>query len=203
MSAGPRVLLTGFGPFDGMPVNPSEAIVAGLAAGQPASLQTRIFPVDYDEVDRLLPAAIAEVRPEIVLLFGVAGSSDRVRVETTARNRDDSVNPDLRGERRRHRPIDPAGPATLLGTLPVAAILDALERAGIPAVRSDDAGGYLCNHAYYRAIRTLDALDLLATVGFVHVPPLGGLFDVGLLTAAGRCCLEEAIRAWPGWPAVR
>ena len=48
-------------------------------------------------------------------------------------------------------------------------IVAALQEEGIAAKASRDAGGYLCNHIFYRLMR---ALPTGARGGFVHVPPL-------------------------------
>ena len=52
---------------------------------------------------------------------------------------------------------------------------------------SDDAGGYLCNHVFYRV---LDQVDPAKVAGFIHVPPLEGAWYEARLVAAIRLVLE-------------
>ena len=66
--------------------------------------------------------------------------------------------------------IREGGPDELPTRLPVDRLLEALEAAGFEeVVTSEDAGGYLCNHVFYRL---LDEVDASRVAGFVHVPPL-------------------------------
>ena len=78
MSDTPRILITGFGPFPGAPYNPTVPLVKRLTQlRRPAldnvELTSHIFHVTYDTVDRELPELIAKVRPQALLMFGLAG----------------------------------------------------------------------------------------------------------------------------------
>src|SRR6202040_204318 len=86
------ILITGFDRFPGSPVNPSSLVAASLARRRrPAFVGTRriahVFATRYDAVDRELPALLAQEKPDIVVMFGVATRSRRVRIEERARNR--------------------------------------------------------------------------------------------------------------------
>ena len=63
--------------------------------------------------------------------------------------------------RRRNRPW--AGQAKKL--------LKRLAEAGISARISDYAGAYVCNRAYYAALRTIDEEQLRTGCIFIHLPP--------------------------------
>jgi hypothetical protein len=74
-----RVLLTGFGPFPGVPLNPSALLVKALARRRrPAfaaiTRTTHVFATAYEAVDRDLPKLFAQ-KPDIILMFGLAGSA--------------------------------------------------------------------------------------------------------------------------------
>jgi pyroglutamyl-peptidase len=86
-----RILVTGFGPFPGAPYNPTQPLVARLMrlrrpAFADVELSSHIFPVTYKAVDRELPMALAKHKPHALLMFGLAGRTGYVRVETRARN---------------------------------------------------------------------------------------------------------------------
>src|SRR5207244_669085 len=91
MSEKLRILITGFGPFPGAPYNPTQPLVARLTRlRRPAltdvELSSHIFPVTYNAVDRELPLALAEHKPQAMLMFGLAGRTKFVRIETRPRN---------------------------------------------------------------------------------------------------------------------
>src|ERR671936_566236 len=86
------ILITGFGRFPGSPVNPSGMVATRLAKRRrPALAETgriaHVFATRYDAVDRELPVLLAREKPDIVVMFGVAGRSRQGRIEDPARNR--------------------------------------------------------------------------------------------------------------------
>jgi pyroglutamyl-peptidase len=170
-----RVLLTGFGPFPGAPFNPSAALVAALARRRRPALTTferssHVFATTYASVEHDLPKLFAH-EPDLVLMFGVAGRRRHLCIETRARNAITALFPDARGQRPRRSVIAKGGPAALRGRAPFFR-LQAAARTRTPAVRlSHDAGRYLCNYAYWRALE--HAKDGGPLVQFVHIPLLG------------------------------
>lgn len=177
-----RVLVTGFEPFGGSAVNPSQKIVDALDGV--------VLPVAYARAAEALRVAIREHEPELVISFGQAERA-YVSVERFALNLDDAGNVDNEGASSA-APIDPDGPAAYRSTLPVDAIVEALRADGIPAAASRDAGGFLCNHVFYALMRTLDQERPQARGGFVHVPLLP---EQALDKAAPSMPLEMLVRA--------
>ena len=81
-----RVLITGFGPFPGAPFNPSAALAKALARRRRPALAdieriVHMFATTYASVDRDLPKLFAQ-KPDVVLMFGVAGRRRQLRIET-------------------------------------------------------------------------------------------------------------------------
>jgi pyroglutamyl-peptidase len=166
-----RVLITGFGPFPGAPFNPSAALARALARRRRPALAdiecaTHVFATTYASVDRNLPKLFAQ-KPDIVLMFGVAGRRRQLCIETRARNAVSLLFPDASGHRPRHGVIKLHGPAALAGNAPFARLAGA---AGPKARLSRDAGRYLCNYVYWRALEQVRGTRPL--VQFVHIPPL-------------------------------
>lgn len=149
------VLLTGFGPFQGFTVNPSETLAKG--AGQ----KHAVLEVSYDAVDgffrKLSPDSF-----ETMLMLGLHGSTTEMRLEVLAHNWIGSA-PDVRGEAAVGLVQD--GPPILAGTLWRALPLDQLLTRE-PLCLSYHPGSYLCNYIYYRAL----CLYPDKRVGFLHVP---------------------------------
>jgi pyroglutamyl-peptidase len=166
-----RVLITGFGPFPGAPFNPSAALAKALARRRRPALAgiervTHVFATTYASVDRDLPKLFAQ-KPDIVLMFGVAGRRRQLCIETQARNAVSLLFPDASGYRPRHGVIKLRGPAALAGNAPFARLAGA---AGAKARLSRDAGRYLCNYVYWRALEQVRGTRPL--VQFVHIPPV-------------------------------
>jgi pyroglutamyl-peptidase len=163
------ILVTGFERWGEHDSNPSQLVAERLGGV--------VLPVSYARATEALRAAIDERNPEIVIGFGLAETRDTVSIERFAHNLDESSTTDNDAANGSGAEIDPAGPLALRSTLPVDAIVAALNDAGIPAEVSRDAGGFLCNHVFYRLLQ-------LRSGGFVHVPPLTVLPEDELLRAA-------------------
>ncbi len=167
-----RTLLTGFEPFPGYPHNPSQWVVERLGA-EPipgVDLETQVLPVDYARAGKGIGRLIREIKPEAVLALGLAGKRRSVRLERVSLNLNDSTRPDNRGRVSEGQPIDPQAPAAYFSSLPLIEIREALAAAGIPVRISNLAGAYLCNHVFFSAMHTIEALGLASRAGFVHLP---------------------------------
>jgi len=167
-----RVVLAGFGPFPGAPFNPSALLVEALARRRRPALAgieliTHVFATAYAAVDRDLPGLFA-IKPDIVLIFGLAGRRRDLCIETRARNAVSVLFPDANGHRPQFDVIARGEPRSRRGDAPFVRLLGAARQLDVPARLSRDAGRYLCNYAYWRALeRTRDGEPL---VQFVHIP---------------------------------
>jgi len=176
MNDGLRILVTGFGPFPGAPYNPTMSLVQRLTAlRRPAfsdvELTGHIFHVTYGTVDRELPDLIARRRPHALLMFGLAGRTDHVRIETRARNAVTTSFPDADRKVARNGAIVDGADAASFGPH-TARLLRAALATGIDARPSRDAGSYLCNYLSWRAIEGTRSAHGPRLSAFVHVPPL-------------------------------
>ena len=93
-----------------------------------------------------------------------------ILVNGVAINVDDGRIRDNEGYQPTDTPIRPDGPAAYFSTLPVKAMVTAMRRAGIPAVVSNTAGTYVCNHLMYQVLYLIDHDFPGKRGGFVHVP---------------------------------
>jgi pyroglutamyl-peptidase len=174
MSEKLTVLITGFGPFPGAPFNPTMPLVKRLTqlrrpAFDDVKLTSHIFRVTYDTVDRELPELIARIRPQALLMFGLASRTAHLRIETRARNAVTTLVADAGRRRARKGSIVDGADATMFGPH-TAKLLRAALATGIDARASRDAGSYLCNYLSWRAIEAMDKTDGLQLAAFVHVP---------------------------------
>ncbi|KAF2176550.1 peptidase C15, pyroglutamyl peptidase I-like protein [Zopfia rhizophila CBS 207.26] len=83
-----KVLITGFGAFQGVPSNPSWGIAQRLPSTLPNNIEliayTSAIPVAYHPTIILVPKLIAEHQPDIALHMGVAADRDYFAVEQTS-----------------------------------------------------------------------------------------------------------------------
>ncbi len=163
------ILVTGFEPFAGSALNPSQLIVAALAESRSAeNLVLEVLPVEYDRAGKKLRQLITQHEPHTVVCIGQAEGRASISIETRAQNLDDANLADNSGETRSGQPISSHGKAELPTTLPVDALLEQLFSAGIPAESSTSAGTFVCNHIFYVMQELLADTDVRS--GFIHVP---------------------------------
>ncbi len=185
------ILLTGFEPFGGDAVNPSEQAVRILAAGPPPGLRlvTAILPVSYARMDAALAEAIARARPDAVVAVGLAASRAEMSVERVAINLDDARIPDNDGAQPIDVPVVAGGPAAYFSTLPIKAIVARMREAGVPAHVSQTAGTFGCNHIFYLARHLAETHDRGMRAGFIHVPGPANMKLASVVTGL-RAALE-------------
>ncbi len=162
-----RILISGFEPFGGYPLNPSMEVVNALPRSE--RLIARVLPVVYDEAAHIIRQLIHTERPDAVLCLGLCARSASIVLERVAINLSD----DLAGDRTKDRLVDPQGPVGYWSTLPLTAMHYALREKGIPVAWSNHAGTYVCNHVFYTARRAIEQRNSEVPCGFVHLPPLG------------------------------
>ena len=177
----PRILLTGFEPFEGDTVNPAWEVARALdgwhcgdGANAPAVQAVQLPCVFGDALARLDEALATGPAPVLVVALGLGAGRTEIGPERIAINVDDARIPDHAGRQPVDMPVDAAGPAAYFSTLPIKAIVHALRQAGLPASVSNTAGTFVCNHVFYGLMHRLATRPALAGCrgGFVHLPAL-------------------------------
>ena len=173
-AAQPTLLLTGFDPFDGAKSNPSwdaaSALDGCVIGGH--RIAARRLPTEFEASLRALRAAIRETGPSLVVCTGLAGGRKELSLERVAINVDDARIADNVGAQPVDARIAARGPAAYFTTLPIKAMLAALEKQGIPAHVSQTAGTFVCNHVFYGLMHALRRTPGVRG-GFIHVPRAG------------------------------
>lgn len=167
-----KLLLTAFEPFGGQTINASQETARALRdeSFQGVELELLELPVERFKAIDMALEAIVQHRPDIIVMLGEAGGRSRITPERVAINVDDFPIPDNAGDMPQGEPISPTGPAAYFSTLPVAAIVAALQAADIPAAISNTAGTYLCNRLFYSVQHHLHEEGTPLPAGFIHVP---------------------------------
>ena len=167
------ILLTGFEPFGGSHINPSIEACKPLDGKTINGVKIKVvqIPLRYDEVKPDLIKAIEETKPVAVICTGQAGSSI-INLERVAINVVDARLPYNCGTQPVDKTIDPTGPAAYFSKLPLRKLLSALTEAKIPAVISNSAGTFGCNHIFYELMHYVSESHIDIPAGFIHVPSL-------------------------------
>ena len=189
----PRILLTGFTPFGDETINPSWEAVRVLHDREIAGhrVVARLLPTVFAASRRELEAAVRDIRPTILLGVGQAGGRSRLSIERVAINVQDARLPDNEGAQPIDEPVMPGGPSAYFSTLPIKAMLAALQSAGLPAEVSNTAGTYVCNHVAYLMLH-LATRTPGARAGFIHIPYLPA--QAARLSGAPSMAAEDVVR---------
>lgn len=167
-----RILVTGFGPFPGVPDNASASLVTSLAghpelADNGLTVDAVVLPTVWGAATEHFRAAIDAHRPDHVVSFGVSRSAAGFAVETLARN--EAAKADATGALPPDAVFANQSRRLAVATLPARRIVKALRAEGHPATRSFNAGRYLCNALLFHGLNKTDTAGS-GLFGFVHIP---------------------------------
>jgi pyroglutamyl-peptidase len=172
MTENPRILLTGFEPYGGLPSNPAAETVDALDGKTIAGFRLvgRALPVSLERISAALAAAIDEIGPSALLSLGLCPGEAAIRLERVGLNLADFALADNDGATRTDQPLIDGGVAARMSSLPLRAIERALLDAGTPARISETAGTYLCNACLYLSLALIERHGLDIPCGFIHLP---------------------------------
>ena len=167
------VLLTGFEPFGGDSLNPSEEISRQMNGSVIARHHVvgGLLPCVFGAATKELKHLIKLHEPQLVLCLGQAGGRAEITPERVAINVADARVADNAGQKPVDQPVVKDGPAAYWSTLPIKAVVQALKKDGIPAAVSQTAGTFVCNHVFYGLMHELRGQRTIRG-GFIHVPYL-------------------------------
>ena len=196
------VLLTGFDAFGGERLNPSWLAVQALHGRRIAGhrVVAAQLPTVFDGSLHVLRGLLKQHRPALVICVGQAGGRSALSLERVAINVNDARIADNAAAQPIDTPVIASGPAAYFTTLPIKAMLLALQRAGVAAEVSQTAGTFVCNHVFYGLMHLLVTQRGFRRTrgGFIHMPylPDHGMPSMALggmvrgLRLAVRCALS-------------
>lgn len=166
-------LITGFGPFPGVPHNVSGRLAEEVGDAlrkrfTSSRIVTAALPTEWEVAPERISDMICDLKPAVALHFGVSDQASGFVIETVARNATGRV--DAAGTMPNADYLEPFGPDELATQLPAGRIHARLRRLGLPSRLSRDAGTYLCNAVFYRSVLTQTELGLGGQSGFIHLP---------------------------------
>lgn len=166
-----KILVTGFDPFGGEKVNPAIEAVKKLpdtiAGNEIIKLEV---PTIFYESARVVKEKIKQEKPDMVINVGQAGGRSAITPERIAINFQAGSTPDNSGKGPKEGKIETDGADGYFTQLPIKKMVTAIRKAGIPAMVSNSAGTYVCNHLFYEVqyMRVHEFPNL--KVGFIHIP---------------------------------
>lgn len=194
------IVATGFGPYPGAPLNPTEGLMRLFAVdapvcGEDVRFQSFVLPTEYDGLHERIALIGNIAAPDIAIHFGLSRSAPGFRLERLARNHVARDRVDAKGERPASAELAP-GLGDIETSLPLERCAAALAVAGIPAAMSDDCGDYLCNALFFHSCGKLIASFQPRWAGFVHVPLPQASFSEDMLERGARIIIAETLAAW-------
>lgn len=169
----PAVLVTGFRPFLGEKINPSEILLEALKKDSQFQSygETLLLPVSFAKAADLLHERLAQRDYDFILMLGQAGGREKINLERVALNWIESEHPDEEGFKPSLGPIVPLGESALFTSLPLHQWKESLKERHAVTV-SLSAGGYVCNYVYYQTLKWLQDHSKKSQACFIHVPYL-------------------------------
>lgn len=164
-----QLLITGFEPFGGETVNPSWEAVRLLPEELGGCKLTKLqIPTVFGRAAGTVLETARTLHPDVILCIGQAGGRSGVTPEVIGINLREARIPDNAGNQPENVPVVPDAPAAYFSTVPVRAMVGAIQDAGVPAALSYSAGAFVCNDVLFSLLHAYDGTQ--TKVGFVHVP---------------------------------
>ena len=166
-----KILVTGFDPFGGEPINPAIESVKRLPDNIAGAeiIKLEIPTVRKKSLEKI-EKAINEHNPDVILSIGQAGGRFDISIERVGINLDDFRIPDNEGNQIIDEPIFPDGENSYFVKLPVKAMVQNVQKNNIPASVSYTAGTFECNHVLYGVLYLIEKKYKGKKSGFIHIP---------------------------------
>ncbi|MGL4773640.1 MAG: pyroglutamyl-peptidase I [Clostridium sp.] len=166
-----KVLITGFDPFGGEPINPALEAVKMLPDNiSGAEIIKLEIPTVFRKALKKIEENIEIHKPDVVLSIGQAGGRFGITPERVAINIDDARIKDNEGNQPIDEVIYEDGKAAYFSNLPIKAMVKEVQEGGLPASVSNTAGTFVCNHVMYGVLYLVDKKYPNIRGGFIHVP---------------------------------
>ena len=166
-----KILVTGFDPFGGEPINPAIESVKRLPDNIAGAeiIKLEIPTVRKKSLEKI-EEAINKHNPDVILSIGQAGGRFDISIERVGINLDDFRIPDNEGNQTIDEPIFPDGENAYFVKLPVKAMVQNVQKNNIPASVSYTAGTFVCNHVLYGVLYLIEKKYKGKKSGFIHIP---------------------------------
>ena len=166
-----KVLITGFEPYWDYNENSSWAVAEKVAACtiEQVNISVEQMPVSFAKVAGAMHMAIERYCPDLIIMLGQSGGSDKVKLERVALNMMDAKRADNDGYIPNEEYIYKGGDAALFCNMPIKSLCAKIGEHGINVKISNSCGLYVCNRLYYEALMLCKEYPLMKAI-FVHLP---------------------------------
>lgn len=167
-----KVLITGFEPYLDYFENSSWEVARAFVSMKidEVELVVEQMPVSFSRVAEALRDAVSKHNPDMIIMLGQSGGSEKVKLERFALNMMDAKNEDNDGFRPDEEVIYEDDDAALRVNLPIKQLYAAIEMQGVKVKISNSCGLYVCNRIYYEALKICKEHNDLMKAIFVHLP---------------------------------
>lgn len=162
-----KILVTGFKPFLGEKINPSEKLAEELSRSF-NFVESSILPVEFGKSFEILNEKIRKTLPDYVIMIGQASGRACVCLEKIGLNWVQTENADEAGQIPKSGKIESESELALMSTFPIDQVFAELKKSDYPIEISFSAGTFVCNDLYFRVLNQFPKLQSV----FVHVPLL-------------------------------
>lgn len=162
-----KMLVSGFKPFLGQAINPSEILAVQLSE-KFSEVQSVILPVEFENSFLILKGRIEKEKPDFLIMLGQASGRKKISLEKIALNWNQTMDSDEAGMRPQSGSIIENSELALMTSFPVDDTFQKLKAHSSFLEISFSAGTYVCNELYYRVLKNRDPLQLKSV--FIHLP---------------------------------
>ncbi|MGZ3692160.1 MAG: pyroglutamyl-peptidase I family protein [Pseudobdellovibrio sp.] len=160
-----KILVTGFKPFLGHQMNPSENLAVDLSQAF-IEVESLVLPVEFKRGFEVLNSHLEKHRYDYVIMLGQAAGRDKVCLERFALNWVETSNKDEAGVIPPTGKIIEEAPLSILTKFPLDKIITAVKNKTSLVKVSFSAGTYVCNDLYFRMSYAHPEINSI----FIHVP---------------------------------
>ncbi len=167
------ILVTGFEPYDGSPVNPSSLVLARLPdVVRGRMLRKVVLPCDSQQTSSQAKELAGDPAIGSTVILGEDRRYALPTLERTAYNWLEYEVPDNSGHRPRHARIVERGPDSIATSLDAEVVRRALASRGVVIDVACDPGRHLCNHVYYTLLYDALGQTVPKMILLFHLPRL-------------------------------
>lgn len=196
-----KILVTGFGPFDGLPTNPSQQLCLTLEESiHNCSVDKLILPVSFKSAGKNLIERLKSQDYRAVFLLGLAYPRSEVTLEKLAINWMDSEIGDNDGFLPEAKKIDANAPDAYFSSMDLRPLVEQPFPDTPPPKISYTAGTYVCNALYFNALHWIKKSGAPTQCLFIHVPPTpeikgaAGSMELGSIRAQLEAIIGLAVK---------
>lgn len=187
-----KILVTGFEPFLGERLNPSEMLANELEQNFP-EVKSLILPVEFARSFEILKKHLdSNSSYDFLIMIGQASGRSKICFEKIGLNWIQTEHRDEKGVLPAAGRIAEGGPLALMTEFPVDEVFTQLKADQFPVEISFSAGTFVCNDLYFRVLQQYPNQKSV----FIHVPLIQAQATEGkpfISYSEGLICFSEII----------